>query len=128
MYFYFDRDNSLVHSFAGKDLLPYSRECIALLSSCNDENKKSFLANIIFTNTLSARYLSKFDTDFTATDKICKDLLKETWKIVNKDNIILKRKFIFKLFSAFPSLYRLFRIATDRTLLDWEKAQKAKNN
>lgn len=126
LYFYFDRDNSAVHNFEGKDLLPYSRECIALLSSCNDENKKSFLANIIFTNTLSVRYLYRFDTDFSEAEKICKDLLSETWKIVKKDNIKLKRKFIFKLFSAFPSLYRLFRIATDRTLLKWEKQQKNK--
>lgn len=126
LYFYYDRDNSAVHNFEGKDLLPYSRVCIALLSSCNDENKKSFLANIIFTNTLSARYLSKFDSDFTATNRICKDLLSETWKIVKKDKIKLKRKFIFQLFSAFPSLYRLFRIVTDRTLLKWEKQQKNK--
>ena len=126
LYFYFDRDNSTVHNFEGKDLLPYSRECIALLSSCNDENKKSLLTNTIFSNTFSARYLSKFDSDFTATDRICKDLLEETWKIVNKDNIILKRKFLLKTFSAFPSLYRLFRIATDRTMLEWEKQQKNK--
>lgn len=127
LYFYFDRDNSTVHNFEGKDLLLYSRECIALLSSCNDENKKSFLTNTIFTNTFSARYLSNFDTDFSETEKICRDLLNETWRIVKKDKIKLKRKFIFRLFSAFPSLYRLFRIATDRTMLDWEKAQKKKN-
>lgn len=127
LYFYFDRDNSTVHNFEGKDLLPYSRECIALLSSCNDDNKKSLLTNTIFSNTFSARYLSKFDSDFTATDRICRDLLKETWKIVKKDKIVLKKKFVFRLFSAFPSLYRLFRIATDRTMLDWEKAQKKKN-
>lgn len=128
LYFYFNRANSAVHNFEGQDLLPYPRECIALLSSCNDENKKSFLANIIFTNTLSTRYLSKFDTDFSETEKICKDLLKETWKIVNKDNIILKKKFLFKTFSSFPSLYRLFRILTDRTLLKWEKQQKNKSS
>lgn len=126
LYFYFDRDNSTVHNFEGKDLLPYSRECIALLSSCNDENKKTFLANIIFTNTFSARYLSKFDSDFSKTNRICKDLLKETWKIVKKDKIKFKCVFVFKLFSTFPSLYRLFRIATDRTMLDWEKRQKNK--
>ena len=126
LYFYFDRDNSTVHNFEGKDLLPYSRECIALLSSCNDDNKKSLLTNTIFSNTFSARYLSKFDSDFTATDRICRDLLKEIWKIVKKDKIVLKKKFVFRLFSAFPSLYRLFRIVTDRTLLKWEKQQKDK--
>ncbi|MGN0550538.1 MAG: glycosyltransferase family 2 protein [Acutalibacteraceae bacterium] len=126
LYFYFERENSAVHSFKGKDLLPYSKECITLLSSCNDGNKKSFLTNTIFTNTFSARYLSKFDSDFLEIEKICRDLLKETWKIVKKDKIILKRKFIFRLFSSFPSLYRLFRIATDRTLLEWEKQQKNK--
>ena len=98
-----------------------------ILVSYNDKNKNSFLTNIVFTNTFSARFLSKFDSDFTATDRICRDLLKETWKIVKKDKIVLKKKFVFRLFSAFPSLYRLFRIATDRTMLDWEKAQKKKN-
>ena len=127
LYFYFDRQNSLSNNFAGKDILFFAQKCMDILVSCNDKNKNSFLTNIVFTNTFSARYLSKFDTDFSETEKICKDLLEETWKIVNKDKIILKRKFIFRLFSAFPSLYRLFRIATDRTMLDWEKAQKAKN-
>ena len=41
--------------------------------------------------------------------------------------IVSERKFLLKTFSAFPSLYCLFRIATDRTMLDWEKAQKKKN-
>ena len=92
-----------------------------------EKNKKIFLTNIIFNNTFSARYLSKFDTDFPEIDSVSGDLLSKTWKIVKKENIKFKRKFIYKLFSKFPSIYRLCRIVTDRTLLDWEKTQKAKN-
>ena len=127
LYFYFDRENSLVHCFAGKDLLLFSKECINLLNSSCEKNKKIFMTNIIFNNTFSARYLSKFDTDFPEIDSVCGDLLSKTWKIVKKENIKFKRKFIYKLFSKFPSIYRLYRIVTDRTLLDWEKTQKAKN-
>lgn len=127
LYYYFDREGSLTHSYKGTDLLIFTKECMTLLGSCNDKNKKSFLTKIIFTRTFCARYLSKFDSDFSKTDRMCKDLLKETWNIVKKDKIVLKRKFVFRLFSAFPSLYRLFSIVNDRTMLDWEKAQKKKN-
>ena len=53
--------------------------------------------------------------------------MKEVWKIAKEQRIKTKDKFVLRLFNAFPSLYRLFRIATDRTMLDWEKAQKKKN-
>ena len=127
LYFYFNREKSLLHSFTGQDLIGFIKECINLLSCICEKNKKSFLINIILTNTFNARYISKFEVDFLKNDIICKDLLKETWKIVKKDKIKLKNKFIFRLFSIFPLLYRLFRIVTDRTILDWEKQQKSLN-
>ena len=128
LYFYFQRQDSAVHILKGKNFIPAVEKSLEFLKSTDcTQYARLLYINEILKNILCARYLSKFDENSPKTSLIYKTLLKETWKIVNKDKIKFKGRFIFRLFSAFPSLYRLFRIATDRTMLDWEKAQKKKN-
>ena len=41
--------------------------------------------------------------------------------------ISVKEKAIYSVFIVCPALYRLFRIANDPTMLQWEKTQRAKH-
>lgn len=129
LYYYFQRVDSIVHTVSAKDEICYAKRLLLNLQNLDCKyfvQTKTLYVSYLLKYILSMRYLHKFDFDFLSTDRICKDLLKETWKIVKEDEIKFRKKFILRLFSAFPSLYRLFRIATDRTLLKWEKQQKDK--
>ena len=127
LYYYFQRSDSAVHTVSAKDVICYAKRLLLHLQNktLTYSVKKICILDILKI-TFSTRYLYSFDADFLETDSICKDLLNEMWRIVTKDKIKFKGMFAFKLFSAFPSLYRLFRILTDRTLLKWEKQQKNK--
>lgn len=125
LYFYFNRQGSLVHTFNEKYGLVFSKEVIYLLNSnkCIDY-MKYFLVHKGLSVCLSCRYFSKFTNEYKKYKAEYNNLMKEIWKIAKEQKIRIKDKLVLKLFTVFPSLYRLFRIVTDRTMLDWEKQKK----
>ena len=127
LYFYFNRQGSLVHTFNYKYGLIFSNEVIKLLKSKNcTEEMTPLLVNKGLSTCMACRYFSKFTNEYKKYKAEYNNLMKKIWEIQKEQKIKVKRKFIFKLFTFFPLLYRLFRIATDRTMLDFEKIQKEK--
>ena len=125
IYYYFNRQGSLVHTFNEKYGLVFSREIINILKSnkCRD-SMKTFLVDKGLKNCMSCRYFSKFTNEYKKYKAEYNNLMKEIWKIVKEQKIKIKNKLLLKLFTVFPSLYRLFRIVNDRTMLGFEKNQK----
>lgn len=125
LYFYFNRQGSLVHTFNYKYGLIFSNEVIKLLKSKNCiEEMAPILVNKGLSTCMACRYFSKFTNEYKKYKAEYNKLMKEIWKIAKEQKIRIKDKLIFKLFTVFPSLYRLFRIVTDTTMLGFEKNQK----
>lgn len=125
IYYYFNRQGSLVHTFNEKYGLIFSNEVIKLLKSKNCiEEMAPILVNKGLSTCMACRYFSKFTNEYKKYKAEYNNLMKEIWKIAKEQKIKIKNKLLLKLFTFFPSLYRLFRIVTDRTMLDWEKQQK----
>ena len=125
LYFYFQRPGSLVHTFNYKFGLILSNEVKKLLKSKNCiEETAPILVNKGLSTCMACRYFSKFTNEYKKYKAEYNNLMKEIWKIAKEQKIKIKNKLVLKLFTFFPSLYRLFRIATDRTMLTFEKNQK----
>lgn len=126
--YFFDERNTLSKRNGYKSGIVYANEIIRLLNNKNClEFMKPFLVKNGLSTCMKFRYFLKFTNEYKKYKAEYNKLMKEVWKIAKEQRIKTKDKFVLKLFNAFPLLYRLFRIATDRTMLDWEKAQKAKN-
>ena len=58
--------------------------------------------------------------------KAAKAAIREALNEVRKNRLISKNKIAaYTIMNDFPILYRIYRIALDPTLLDWEKKQKS---
>ena len=76
---------------------------------------------------LSARYLSMFEPNYKEIKSKCASYFELALKNL-KGRISTGEYIKYKLFVKFPFLYRRFRIMTDKTMLVWEKNQKAKQS
>ncbi|MGN1467431.1 MAG: glycosyltransferase family 2 protein [Ruminococcus sp.] len=125
LYYHFNRQGSLFNTFNEKYGLVFSREIINILKSnkCRD-SMKTFLVDKGLKKCMECRYYSKFTNEYKKYKAEYNNLMKEIWKIAKEQKIKIKNKLLLKLFTVFPSLYRLFRIVNDRTMLGFEKNQK----
>ncbi len=130
LYYYFQRSDSAVHTLDHAEII-YAGESIlkfAELDSFSADAKKVLLFRA-FKDALAARYVSMFYSD--GEYKIMsRRLIKKCCKLMNNlDNISFKEKTKYRTLAAFPIVYRMYRIITDPSMLDWEKnRRKAKNN
>lgn len=124
-YYFFDERNTLSKRNGYQLGIVYGNEIICLLNNKNClELMKPFLVKNGLSTCMKCRYFSKFTNEYKEYKAEYSKLMKEIWKIAKEQKIKIKNKLLLKLFTFFPSLYRLFRIVTDRTMLDWEKQQK----
>lgn len=73
--------------------------------------------------TFSYRYLMMFKADLKV-NRECKYFFDFLWKEL-KGKLNLTKWLLYKIFTIMPLVYRLYRIFTDKTMLDWERTQKA---
>lgn len=76
------------------------------------------------TGLLSSRYLSMFKPDAEAIRDDCNKKLDECRKM-STALLPVRERFLLNAFARFEFLYRIYRIAGDRTMIAWEKSQKA---
>lgn len=126
LYYYFQRPDSAVHSLSAEHNLPLARKLYERLkqSKNNDEIKKVYLMEMI-ARCLSAKYMCMFLSNKKQITEECNEMLgysvRELWK--NKV-CSSKEKIVYSVFGKSLFVYRMFRILTDRTMLEWEKNQK----
>ena len=126
-YYFFDERCTLSKRNGYQSGIVYGNEIIRLLNNKNClELMKPFLVKNGLSTCMKFRYFSKFTNEYQKYKAEYNNLMKEIWGIAKERKIRIKNKFVLKLFTYFPSLYRLFRIATDRTMLNFERNQKAR--
>lgn len=124
--YYYNRPGSLIRSFSGGDLMPVVKGLSESISRCNS-NLITVPAIETIKFGLAARYLSMFEPNYEDVKLTCSSYFSLALKSV-KGNISKREYFKYSQFVRFPFLYRGFRLLTDRTMLDWEKNQKAKRS
>lgn len=123
LYYYFQREGSVVHTVSHSDKIKVSlflKEQFYLFSG--QEGKKLALHEIMRT-MLAYRYLKMYEPNRTETHMCCEGLYSfcaDSWRGV----LSRKEQAKYRVLYYCPAVYRLFRIVTDPTMLDWERAER----
>lgn len=129
LYYYYQRDNSLVHTVANRECFRYGKHYLSLDSEDLNLRLRKTLITLGFRTILAARYLAMFDNDAKAFAKKCNELLFNCLrKMKGMDSFSGKEIAQFSLLAYIPMAYRIYRICGDKTLLSWEKRQRKLKN
>lgn len=120
MYYYYvnTESASYVH---GSDLYPAAMEMLRIAKEFNN----AIILHDAYTAFLAHRYLNMFEHDSKSIRKKCNQQLREC-NIVAKEIMPVKERTKLNLMAHLPILYRIYRIVTDSTMIDWERNQKRK--
>lgn len=125
LYYYFQRENSLVHAFQSAELL---KKADALLECAenyvsNPETKALLILEILKT-LFAYRYGAMLEQESEIAKKNFARRYQKIRSMHGYQCISGKRRIIYSGFARFPYLYRCFRVWDDRTLLQWEREKK----
>lgn len=131
LYYYYQRDNSVTSSISSNDMFPLIN---TLLNSCenlcqNENMTQQYIyLNESIKQVLALRYYTSV-TQSKASQKDCYYIIKRCKSLLQSNKILSKKKrIIFSIFINCPTIYRIFRIVTDISLLKWERKEKKKCN
>lgn len=127
LYYYFQRSNSLVHTYGSEELLhKVDAFCSCLLGTYIAEEYQIIFVEEAIKGLLAYRYMAMFEQN----QKIITDIFKKRYKGIKKmfgyQKLPTSKKVIYSILRLCPWLYRNFRIRKDKTLLIWELAQRKK--
>ena len=125
LYFYYSRDTSISNTVPFEHRFRLPKWYLRNFSTFKDPHARKYILEQACKEILSSRYLEMFNPQREEVSSTCKSIIAECSEIVYTSNIfspmeLLKYRILFK----FPFIYRLIRIANDRTLLTWEKSEK----
>lgn len=124
LYYYFQRASSTLHTLPNTliyETIPYYQNLLQESSYAH----RIYIVEQILKTTLAFRYLSMFQPNYRTIKKECNSLLR-TYIRLGKE-FSFKKKLLFHVLAISPFCYRMFRIANDRSMLAWEKCEKAKS-
>ena len=123
LYYYFQREDSIVHTVSHADKIDVALFFVEQYDAIKNTDKYGIVLHEILRNMLTYRYLTSFSGDQNSIRKACRsiyDFCKENWA----GSFSAKEKVKYSILYYCPFVYRLFRIITDPTMLDWERAEK----
>lgn len=124
LYYYFQRAESMVRTIPHAEKIKASKFLAENYSlfSISEQGADVILQEILRT-LLAYRYLEMFSPEKQDVQKVCKELYTfctDKWCGV----VGVAERIQYQLLYHVPALYRLYRIITDPTMLDWERAEK----
>ncbi len=127
LYYYFQRPDSAVHSIQTDEIVKVAESYFNLANTASNVKIRS----AIFINSIKSFLLSRYSAKILKNKNVffvSKSNLKSCNKILLRDrNISLIKKIKYFILIQSPAIYRIFRILTDPTMLDWEKSAKNQN-
>ncbi len=128
LYYYFHNPNSMMSGFGPESTKQVAEYYYLKFKDSDSSWQKYVYAIEILKNTIHFRYAVMFKKD---REKLCmhnKTMMKHSLQEIDQSPFSsIKTKTVYRLLTSFPILYRVFRIVTDPTMLDWEKNQKVLN-
>lgn len=125
LYYYFVRNNSLVHTTKHKEIMLLAPLYIEYAASVESPTQKKILLLEAFKVSLAGRYLSMFDVDKNKRKTECNKNMQLIRMELNKScNLAFVKRCELCFMHKIPFLYRALRILTDKTMLNWEKEKR----
>ena len=124
LYFYFQRNNSIVHSTNFRKIILFSEWVAANPEKIGHSSWSWMMILQALKYTLSYRYQAILHKDKLAIRKADKLLGILTIRMFRENNIHIREKVVHTIMALFPMIYRVFRIVDDPTLRDWENSIK----
>lgn len=123
LYYYFQRENSVVHTVSHAEKIKVSLFLKEQFHSFPGQEGKKLALHEIMRTMLAYRYLKMYEPNQAEIHMCCKGLYLfcvDFWRGV----LSRKEQIKYRILYYCPVIYRLFRIVTDPTMLDWECAEK----
>ena len=120
LYYYYNRVNSLVHTHTN---MPFTAALKVFELSQTTNNPEVIVQS--YRMLLACRYLNMFDSNYIGLKQEINEMLRKLEKI-SRPHLKFQDRVMYGVLTRFSMLYRLWRIAGDRTLLEWEANQKNK--
>lgn len=120
LYYYYDRLDSAIHT-SGSNMLPAAKAHLEVFN----RRKNPIMLENAYLALFAHRYLNMFKADNKSDLHDIEVLLRKCKKLTDK-NLSTKKRIVLKTMADFPILYRVYRIATDHTMLEWERNEKRK--
>lgn len=125
LYYYFSCPTSLMHHINVLDFLAISKLYFKYaLEQTNNYSRKIFIIETI-KRALFTRYALSLSTKNKQQKNECNNILKSAvFQLNSLDIVTLKDKVKYYILYKIPQVYRLYRVISDPTLLNWEKDQR----
>lgn len=128
LYFYYKRLSSATYTSDWKIRISLPKRYLKCSKEVLDDSKEIYMIEAC-KSILAFRYVSSFSPEYETIKLECSKMIAECRAIMRKTGCMeLKLQMLYNLFFKFPFIYRYYRIFGDKTLLDWEKRQKERNN
>ena len=123
LYYYFQREDSVVHTTSHAEKIKVSLFLKKHFCAFSGQEGKKLALHEIMRTMLAYRYLKMYEPDQAEIHMCCKELYAfctDSWRNV----LPKKERAKYMILYYCPIFYRLFRIVTDPTMLDWERAER----
>lgn len=125
LYFYYSRDTSISNTVSCERRFRLPKWYLRNFSTFKDLHARKYILEQACKETLSSRYLEMFNPQKAEVTSICKSIIAECSEVMRTSDMFLPTELLkYRVLFKFPFIYRLIRIADDKTLLTWEKNEK----
>lgn len=127
LYYYFMREDSAVHTVSHSEIIKLGEWYLENAEYVKTGGAKKLYLSKAFGSIFAYRYLEMFSADYRKKKSKSNSLLSTAIKKMKEtDGFSAAEKIKYIALSKVPVLYRLIRIMGDRTMLQWEKSERAK--
>lgn len=129
LYYYYARRDSASHVIPHKETIEMCNGFYDLYKITKNINHKAALLLEILKKAMLCRYLTMFDANKKQIEKEYQYWIDKSLQEMKKiPGLSMQKKIQYLLLARIPILYRLMRIITDPTMLQWERNQRRKAN
>ncbi|MGN0418016.1 glycosyltransferase family 2 protein [Anaerostipes faecalis] len=125
LYYYYAREESVVHTLSIDNWLPFCHRCLDIAEKGEiDRVRQIFLLEGI-KKVLSTRYYMQFRVLTPIQEQEINDLQIKSKRLLSRiSGIHFIQRIIFRLFICYPQIYKMYRRMMDPSLLEWEQQEK----
>lgn len=121
LYYYYDRPGSLAHTASPKSYFDTAFVLFQKMKENTTPISTGLFCEAAIKMILIMRFIIIASNYEGISKKKYNQILYNCIKVLPHTHLPIKQQVILTLFSIFPSLYRFYRIHTDKTMLDWER-------
>ena len=127
LYYYYDRNDSAVHSFPHSNVVYMCDSLLNICSKTANIELKQLLLFDSFKKVNLYRYLEMYNPDQIKVRTVANQYFDKCFAVMRSTKgLPIKEIVKYTLLAKVPLIYRMARIITDPTMIQWEKTQRRK--